>query len=281
MSRKNTQNSFPFALVSLISLAGCAAAPLETAESEGDLGVAQQAIGTHNGLPPSALLGRHDIAYAPLSLDSIPQGFLAAIEGASETSGEARLFLEYAVGCAFTRDQTFDFSWTDARGTTHEESFVGDAGLAPTWADSPLGDAGQQWISACLAARTNLFGKYVAISMRGPAAPIAHPDAAELEANPHEEGAFWGNLFADEPFVQACHVDANVNRARAAERECATGHVTGDLVEGCGIIEIVGSCDELCSPLVMGGAYHPGCGTTSAELPSPQKTKYVITVFLP
>jgi hypothetical protein len=275
MSRNNSSKSFPFVLVSVCLLAGCGVEPATDRESTW---TSSQPIGIANGLRPEALPRYADIANEILSAQTI-EG-IADIADASEDGDAARRFLEYAVGCAFRRDQSLSIAWTGEAGEERQATFHGDAALAPAWAEAPLDEEGQRWVSACLVARTNWYGAHVDISMRGAAEGLAPTDDGELSRYPTLEGAFWGNLFADTPYAMACHVPENAAVARRQLRDCAAGHVEDGVIDGCGVIERVGSCADVCEPVDNGG-YHPGCAATSLALSSPEKTEYVITVFLP
>jgi hypothetical protein len=74
--------------------------------------------------------------------------------------------------------------------------------------DGTCDETCQRWVSACLLARTNAYGRHVEISMRAPAnAPQPIKDALALSlSNPDEaaefnkrEGAYYGNLFLMQP----------------------------------------------------------------------------------
>ncbi|MDI1445280.1 hypothetical protein [Polyangium sp. 6x1] len=276
MSRKSMVAFFPFVLVTIVPLIGCVGAP---GDEEGDVGHAAQPINILNSLDPAALTAGGDFAKAPLSVDAMLPGARAAIEGASEQGRLARLFLQYAVGCALGRGQEVAFSWTGLDGAVHDEVFPGDVGLAPSWREAPLDEVGQQWVSACIGARTNRYKQQVMISMRGSEEALAVRDDAELHRFTYEEGAFWGNLFLAQPYLRTCYEPKNVERAVAAMRDCAAG-LRGQGDEGCGIMEIMGPCADQCEPL---GAdlFHPGCAAPESGVPSAGKTEYVITVFLP
>ncbi|MDI1481446.1 hypothetical protein QHF84_32805 [Polyangium sp. y55x31] len=203
----------------------------------------------------------------------------AAIESPSKQGHLTRLFLKYAVGCALGPEQSLSFAWTDVDGRIRYESYRGLAGLAPSWQDAPLDAVGQQWVSACLGARTNRYGRRVMISMHGSEDVLAEADDAELNEYPYEEGAFWGNVFLPEPYLRTCYNPANVDLARSTGRDCAAG-LAGGGDEDCGIMEIMGPCGSQCEPL-GDGLYHPGCAAPESGVPSGGKTEYVITVFLP
>jgi hypothetical protein len=72
-------------------------------------------------------------------------------------------------------------------------AFDGSMGLAPEWEDGECDEDCQEWVSACLLARTNVSGKSVAIWMRAD-----HPAIGDgtNPAYPAYEASFFGNLFA-------------------------------------------------------------------------------------
>ena len=69
--------------------------------------------------------------------------------------------LKYLVGCALAEE-------TEAYTTVDGEEYIfeGDMGLAPQWIDKGLTPEEERWVSACMLAKTNFFGKHVRISMR-------------------------------------------------------------------------------------------------------------------
>ena len=62
--------------------------------------------------------------------------------------------------------------------------------------DRPLPPKGQRWVTACLLARVNAFAIADSISLRG-VAPELTISQDEALLYPVQEGAFYGNLFAD------------------------------------------------------------------------------------
>jgi hypothetical protein len=239
---------------------------------------------TLNSLAPAALAATSTypaaltpamLAGAALDPSALGAPALLAIEDPGASGALSRSLLSYTVGCALDGTEAFAFSWVDAGGVTHDESYQGALGLAPGWAAGPLDPTGQTWVSACLIARVNYFGVAVHLSARGQNAALA-ASPEEIAAYPHEEGAFWGDVFGATPVAYACDDVANDDNSRAHDRVCAAGHVDSQgNVEGCGIIERVGSCDDVCAGLTgSNGAYHPSCSSPSGL------TTEVVTVFL-
>jgi hypothetical protein len=76
----------------------------------------------------------------------------------------------------------------------------------------------QRWISACLLARINLYEQPVAISMRGNHEALA-ASSEEVQAYSLQEGAVWGNLFADPPQLYTCY-GVHYHNTNATLRAC-------------------------------------------------------------
>ncbi|WP_437722493.1 hypothetical protein [Sorangium sp. So ce861] len=262
---------------------GCVAPELAFEEDGAteELGSSADAIESGNALSYNALsynaLSYNALSYNALSYNALRPEAASALKAPGVGGELFRTLVKYTVSCAFNESQSFRFSWTDAAGATHNEVYPGHLGLADRWDRRPLDEDGKQMVSACLAAHTNRYGVSVLISMRSPQNPLRREvESDELAMYPHVEGAFWGNLFAETPYLRACYDDSSVEIARAARRDCAAGHpgADGDL-EGCGLIEIVGSCQDHCGKLHRSGQYYKNC-----DDPESGKTRYVITTGL-
>lgn len=278
-------SSADFAALALVALASCvtmreeedvflgtAPAPLETINALNPNALNPNALNP-NALIPNALIPN---ALAPGALSSAA---LSAIQDPGAAGELSRQFLRYVIGCALTPSQSFSFSWTDADGTVHEEVYEGLIGLAPGWATKPLGKTEQEWVSACLGSRTNWYGSSVIISSRASHPVLDKTGSAELSTYTRQEGAFWGNLFTASPYLHACYYEPNRSYARTMLRECAAGHLDADgRVLECGIIRILGACEDHCLPLNPRGMYYPTCANNLSGPPAPA-TK-VITVFI-
>jgi hypothetical protein len=152
-----------------------------------------------------------------------------AINGGKPCQPSAALkLMEYTVSCALRPDQDVTVRLD---GTDHH--LYGQIGLAPRWADQACDETCQSWVSACLIARINARGERVEISLRGD-----HPALAvgpgEATAFPHQEAAYYGNLFTDPPVLHACLPPDNSQLDR----------VCGE-VEDCPV-QIAGPCSEVC-----------------------------------
>ena len=115
-------------------------------------------------------------------------------------------------------------------------------GLAPEWQAQACDVACQEWVSACLFARTNRYGLKVHIYLSGPhpaLAPTPGPGGTALLAGfTVREGAFYGNLFQKMPHEHACRGDG-ADPLYQAIRVCALpGNLCGfSQVGPCGAVD--------------------------------------------
>ena len=111
--------------------------------------------------------------------------------------------LKYLVSCALA-EETEAYTIVDSE----EYTFEGDIGLAPHWIDRGLTPKEERWVSACILARTNFFGKTVQISMRLPEgieiSSAFEVTSEELEEYSIFEGGFFGNIFAENSGAYTC-----------------------------------------------------------------------------
>lgn len=279
----------PF-LIALLCVAACGGEPDDQDLEDDALAEASDEVLGYNALTPNALtpnaltpnaltpnaLTPNALTPNALTPNALTPNALSAIQDPAQVGSLARQLLRYTVGCALTPAQSFSFSWTDAAGAVHAETYKGELGLAPIWALGPLDTVGQEWVSACLAARTNWYGVSVTLSARGPHAALNDIDVTEFSTYDVEEGTFFGNVFSASPALYACYKSTDVAYARARQRDCSAGHLEADgTVSKCGIINIVGSCDDVCSKLKTVGQYRPYC-TNGGSYASTRP----ITVFL-
>ena len=122
----------------------------------------------------------------------------------------------------------------------------------------------------------NFFGEQVQISVRGPH-PALVPTASERADYGIEEGAFYGNLFAEEPYAVSCtgrqglETDASPDLKK---RVCATDVFNGKTV--CGF-EAIGMCSTTCAGQADNPQYgYKSCAATNDGDPVSE----VVTVFL-
>jgi hypothetical protein len=146
----------------------------------------------------------------------------------------------------------------------------------------------QRWVSACMLARTNAYGVSVPLSIRSRSHDVLRPvDALEDEAYRFQEGAFWGNLFAESPQMYACYGPGQ-NPIQETARKCtrAGADCPMTIVGPCasvfawseseGITLIEGHCQPVYNIDPEGWhVAHPRCGGQSGAAYTE-----VITVFL-
>ncbi|HJZ87962.1 MAG TPA: hypothetical protein VKN99_22460 [Polyangia bacterium] len=189
-----------------------------------------------NALSPNALLTNSLVSNSLVSNSLVSNSLVSnslvsnsivsnALSDPSAQGDATRLFFRYLVGCALNSSQTASFSWTDSDGNVHDETYSGALGLGSSWADEPLDEAGQRWVTACLLARTNYFGISVVISMRGPVLRGDPFTASIQEVSDYadSEGAFWGNLFAPNRTLYACTSTYN-----ASDQNHVPGYLEAD-----------------------------------------------------
>lgn len=130
---------------------------------------------------------------------------LATEAGLSSTTGfltteAGQELVRYLVECALPLGHSISKGDPVHGGTI---SFDGYVGLAPAWETGPCDQDCQEWVSACLLARTNALGQPVQIEM-----VADHPAIGSERTNPSvyttEEAGFYGNLFLDPPEMHAC-----------------------------------------------------------------------------
>jgi len=147
-----------------------------------------------------------------------PEYSLESSEGLSNTAGwlldaETLKLTKYLVECALPAD---DGIVKTVNGQTVE--LDGLLGLAPEWASGECDEDCQEWVSACLLARTNVSGATVSIfvSAEHEALTWEAPAGTVLEAG------FYGNLFADPDGRYLCKGSSQaVVAARRDGRTCS------------------------------------------------------------
>ncbi|MEE9382024.1 MAG: hypothetical protein V3V08_01235, partial [Nannocystaceae bacterium] len=150
-------------------------------------------------------------------------------------------------------------------------TFHGKVGLAPEWKHGLCDEDCQEWVSACLLARTNETGATVSIDMRAghPAIGTAAGNATFTE----QEAAFFGNLFANPPVAFSC-MGSEWENALYLKRSCA------NTAGGCSI----GTADYLncfyqCAPSAEG--VFVDCPDTMYTHLGPANHYPAITTYLP
>lgn len=171
--------------------------------------------------------------------------------------------LTLLVACALRNDQSITVPQAD-----NDLLFLGEAGLAPDWANGPLNEEGQHWVSACVLSHLNNENVTVPISMRGTNCELT-PDQDEKQEWPVEEGAFFGNIFtsANKPIQwNACKGTGQVT----VERTCARPDPSRPGLTLCGFV-FAGDCVVVCK---RHSEHYDSC------LLRNHKFREVITVFV-
>jgi hypothetical protein len=273
------------ALVGMASiLAACQAGPPEES--------VESAVTTANGLTSNGLtsngltsngLTSNGLTSNGLTSNGLTTSTLTALRDKTAAGDATRMFFRYMVSCALAANKSVTYTWTDSAGALHTEVAPGAFGLAPSWQTGPINQGDQEWVSACLFARTNSLGVSVPISIRGdgPAALDASPQ--ERMDYPYGEGAFWGNLFASVPYGHSCSRSA-MRVGAPTSADLKNGRTCASL--GCGIINYVGPCftsalaisGQACFRHAPNNDWVDNCTTTmSASQPA---TTHVISTWL-
>jgi hypothetical protein len=252
-----------------VLLVGC------TVDSSVNESTTNQAVETHNRLASNRLasnrLASNRLASNRLASNRLASNQLAANALTAQIleTEAGRDVYSYIVSCALPEDVTIEavIAGTDpvadsappetpytCSSATRLCVFPGGLGLAPRWIDHRLDRPGQNWVSACLFARVNANDTAEAVSLRGGnPGLIVSPEEAELYTA--EEGAFYGNLFIDDPDPSvppdwhACRGEAkaecpgDVGCGGLANRDCAAENPATPGYTYCGF-EFAGDCGD-------------------------------------
>ncbi len=150
-----------------------------------------------------------------------PSYALSSAEGLSPAMGlltdPGRLgTAQYLVECALPHGRSVSKTVDDEVVVLH-----GLLGLAPQWETGPCDEDCQEWVSACLLARTNASGQLVQVWFKGDHEAIGWdaPQGALFEAG------FFGNLFADPLDQHYCKgTGKGMTAARREGRTCSSGN---------------------------------------------------------
>jgi hypothetical protein len=250
-------------LIAISVAAGASACVVEDTTVEGVIASSEQALQAGNGLHlNNGLLLKNGLYLddgTPL-LNGLAVGFglstssgLASEAGLSSSAGfmtspAGRKLVQYMVECALPLGHSI--TKTGPGQTTY--TFEGRVGLAPGWERGACGHDCQQWVSACLLARTNALGETVAIEM-----VASHPAIGDTRTQPgtyiHEEAGFYGNLFANPPRAYTC-------QGRQVVEASHHGRVCGLTPwESCGFQNQVGACYDTNSCSAESGDAYVDC----------------------
>lgn len=195
-------------------------------------------------------------------------------ELAQQRTALQAMLLKYAARCALRPDQSLDAP-PDAKG--HVDKLPGALGLAPEWRDGTCDQACQEKVSSCLIALINRTGKHVQLSLLSTAPSLSNkllPNDADL-GFPHQEGAFFGNVFSGEAY--ACR-GRDVQKAAQVKRFCALepASCTG-LAEFADAGPCEDACEMRCTRLSDGSER---CAATSCKDPQGRRWSAPITTYL-
>lgn len=206
-------------------------------DDDDGLGETTAEINTANRLSSNKLSAQR-IAAAHVATGALPHAVRPLLGSAA-----GREVLTYLVGCALAADDA-----VTVRTKTEKLTFRGAIGLAPAWKTRAPTPSERRWVSACIYARTNLYGVPIAVSLRG-----AHPALASTPREQLEhvlvEGAFYGDLFdpvaptayACSALVKETHLPISTLPARACSEPLLGGDST---TTGCGFT-YMGPCRAL------------------------------------
>jgi hypothetical protein len=192
----------------------------------------------------------------PAAGDPIP---IALADPDLASTAAKREQLKYLVRCALPAEVAL---YADIEGERF--TFPGSIGLAPRWLTEAMTPSEERWVSACLLAHVNYFGKHVRISIRatGAAVPELEASADEQQTYTIFEGGFFGNLFAPAPVAYTCRGERTPTQAAdpiLQDRVCTqeTGETTaeGTPLTVCQFL-VTGRCEEPTS-FTVDGLYYP------------------------
>src|SRR5262245_17274548 len=134
-------------------------------------GVRQRSVGPSAELQEStAQAVTAPQAVAPAVDSSTP---VALADPTLASTAAKRAQLRYLVRSALPAQSTV---YADAEGERF--TFQGSMGLAPRWLTAAMTPSEERWVSACLLAHVNYFGKKVQVSMRATPPPVPAVEAS-------------------------------------------------------------------------------------------------------
>ena len=207
---------------------------------------------------------------------SVLVAVVALVQVAAPRGGRCRrhraMLLKYTARCALAEGQFLESS--DLRGSRR---LPGALGLAPEWLQGICGPDCQEKVSACLIALTNRTGKHVALSMLSgsPGLGAAFRASRDDIEFPHQEGAFFGNLFAGQGF--SCR-GRDAAKGSEVKRFCA---VAPETCSGLAEYRDAGRCEDACEQecrTLPDGTER--CAATSCRDPDGHLWRFPITTYL-
>jgi alpha-tubulin suppressor-like RCC1 family protein len=256
------------ALAALAVSAGWACTPPGAGEDGSRAETIERSLAGPNGIAINGI-AINGIAINGIAINGIAINGIAingvTISGAELDPEQAEAFehvLSYLVECALPAGDSITTRAAGGQLRVHAGMF----GLAPEWKSRPLTPGSERRLSACLAARSNLLGRTVSISLRHPQVETTELEAALYTTH---EGAFWGSLFSSEPAIQVCRAQgAGLSGRMCAESDDCGFTFAGDCADVCdsydpvdgysrcgaeGATEVVNTFLSLGSRLTFGG----------------------------
>ena|SRR5256885_1958682 len=137
-------------------------------------GVSQSSVGQSAGLKDSAA----QAVTAPYTATpaAVSSRLMALADPNLASTAAKRQQLTYLVRCALPEDVTLY-----ADHGTERFTFQGRMGLAPHWLSEAMTPSEERWVSACLLAHVNYWGKHVLVSMRATPPPVPALEASDDE----------------------------------------------------------------------------------------------------
>lgn len=183
------------------------------------------------------------ITFNAITFNALTTSTLAADSLTSNalSNPDAREVFTYIVSCALPEGQSIS---VQSGGQSY--SFDGSLGLAPEWG-RPHGkcdETCQEWVSACVLARTDYLGEHVGISIRGRNRAL-DTSFAERVAYSHREATYYGNIFSNPPRYLAC----------LSPGETQDPRVCGPSLEDCPLAFQGTSCADVCGRPTADGAF--------------------------
>jgi hypothetical protein len=199
--------------------------------------------------------------------------------GLSRASADEELrgtLLKYTARCALPEGQFLE-GVAAGGGAGRRQRYPGALGLAPQWLDGTCGVECQERVSSCLIALTNRTGKHVALSLLSSAPGMGEklrPGAEDLPF-PHQEGAFFGNVFTGRAY--ACR-GRDAAKGPQVKRFCA---VDPQSCSGLAEFRDAGLCEAACEMDCRGlpdGSRR--CAAVSCRDPDGRVWRSPITTYL-
>jgi len=219
-------------------------------------GASQQEVGKSAGLNASAAQA---VDPAPAGLSGAGSSRQIALANpALASTADKRHQLTYLVRCALPEDIAVYADYEGERFT-----FQGSMGLASRWLTEAMTPSEERWVSACLLAHVNYFGKHVRVSMRATPPPSPAFEASDEEKTTFAifEGGFFGNLFAPAPVAYTCQgmrtpeqAEDPILQDRVCTQETGVTTAAGTPGTACRFL-LTGRCEDPTSFTIDGTQY--------------------------